>query len=188
MALFLFTLPVCFSAVRSNKSKNENPENNIFKQTGGKKTWLKRHNAVFSWMENFCSSDAGSTTSVIDSVRTVSARICDASRISTTSESIKSLYIKQTSIPVNSIKHFPPACSVLYAIIPSGYVLFFFDWVEPSAVVFGSPCLWLGDTLELISRWDAGWVIAEESKNPLSVTAADNKDAALSVPWRRWER
>lgn len=93
-----------------------------------------------------------SNTSVIDSIRTLSARICDVSgaykpRLCT-QERIKCLDIKYTSVSVNSMKYLPQ----LYCTpsLPRGYVLFWLSGAERSGI-------WL--TLPLvrwhISRWDA---------------------------------
>lgn len=93
-----------------------------------------------------------SNTSVIDSIRTLSARICHVSGAYKphlcTQERIKCLDIKYTSVSVNSMKYLPQLYST--PSLPRGYVLFWQSGAERSGI-------WL--TLPLvrwhISRWDA---------------------------------
>ena len=117
-----------------------------------------------------------SITSVINSVRTLSARICYVSRAYKPRRwargRIKCSDIKYTSVFCEF--HEILASAVLYTFTPSGLCAFF-DWVEPSALVFGSPCLWLGDTYqgEMLSR------MSHSGGEEKSLT--DNKEADLSV-------
>lgn len=112
----------------------------------------------------------------------VSARVCIVCRIQITSPYAwkDPMFVHQSRRRSREIQKTFPPLPVLFCTPSLPRVMCSFDWVELSAVVFGSPCLWWGDTLEHISRWDTE---LDESqwrgvKIPPTMTKADKRGAA----------